>query len=248
MSVESLFYQVFEGLERQGPGNAAATRCAWNLVPALAQPPSIVDIGCGAGGPAVDLACLSGGQVTAVDNHAPFCGRVAERAREAGVAQRVRAVVADMAALPFGDAEFDVVWSEGAIYSIGFEAGLTAWRRLLRPRGCLAASEVVWIRDDPPPELAAFWEAEYPAIATDAENAVIVAAAGYTLLGRFHLPRECWWEGYYVPLQRALDALRIRLPRDGDAARLCESLGREIDIYRRYGEWYTYSFYIMQVA
>ena len=248
MSVEPIFYQVFEGLDRQGPGNAEATRRAWDLVPALAQPPNIIDIGCGAGGPAIDLARLSGGQVTAVDNHAPFCSRVQERAREAGVAGRVSAVAADMAALPFGDAEFDVVWCEGAIYNIGVEAGLAAWRRLLRPGGCLAASEVVWARDDPPPELAAFWEAEYPAIATDAENEAIVAATGYALLGRFRLPRECWWEGYYAPQQRALDALRARLPQDEDAARVCESLGREIDIYRRYGDWYTYSFYVMQAA
>ncbi len=28
----------------------------------------------------------------------------------------------------------DLIWSEGAIYIMGFSAGLRAWRRLLRPR------------------------------------------------------------------------------------------------------------------
>ncbi len=35
--------------------------------------------------------------------------------------------------LPFSDGEFDVIWSEGAVYNMGFEAGVSYWRRFLKP-------------------------------------------------------------------------------------------------------------------
>jgi len=34
--------------------------------------------------------------------------------------------------LPFQDEELDLIWSEGAIYNIGFERGLIEWRKFLK--------------------------------------------------------------------------------------------------------------------
>lgn len=34
--------------------------------------------------------------------------------------------------LPFGDREYDIIWSEGAIYNIGFERGVIDWNRYLK--------------------------------------------------------------------------------------------------------------------
>ena len=55
---------------------------------------------------------------------------------------RVKGIVGSMDNLPFQNEELDLIWSEGAIYNIGFERGLNEWRRYLKPGGYIAVSEV----------------------------------------------------------------------------------------------------------
>ncbi|WP_028322907.1 class I SAM-dependent methyltransferase, partial [Desulfatiglans anilini] len=43
-----------------------------------------------------------------------------------GVADRITTLKGSMDALPFEEGEFDVIWSEGAVYNMGFEAGVSA--------------------------------------------------------------------------------------------------------------------------
>ncbi len=63
--------------------------------------------------------------------------------------------------LPFGDEEYDVIWSEGAIYNIGFERGVIDWNRYLKVGGLLVVSEITWITASRPSELQKYWEGEY---------------------------------------------------------------------------------------
>ena len=37
-----------------------------------------------------------------------------------------------MDALPFQEEELDLIWSEGAIYNIGFERGMNEWNKFLK--------------------------------------------------------------------------------------------------------------------
>jgi SAM-dependent methyltransferase len=53
----------------------------------------------------------------------------------------VKGIVGNMENLPFQEEEFDLIWSEGAIYNIGFERGLNEWRKFLKPGGYIAVSE-----------------------------------------------------------------------------------------------------------
>ena len=64
--------------------------------------------------------------------------------------------------LPFEDEECDVIWSEGAIYNIGFERGVRDWRRYLKAGGLLVASEITWLTGSRPQELQKYWDDEYP--------------------------------------------------------------------------------------
>jgi len=66
--------------------------------------------------------------------------------------------------LPFVNEEYDVIWSESAIYNIGFEKGITNWHRYLKVGGLLVVSEITWITDSRPPELQKYWASEYPEI------------------------------------------------------------------------------------
>lgn len=241
-----LFFELFSGLPRQGPGDAESTLRALALVPGVGAWTRVLDVGCGTGLQTLVLARHTPALFTAVDTHPPFVEELNRQARAAGLADRVEARVGDMRALDFEPASFDVVWSEGAIYVMGFEAGLREWRRLLAPAGHVAVTEVCWTRPDPPPECAAFWAQEYPAIRDVDSRLATAAACGYDTVGHFALPPSSWWNDYYRPLESNLAAFRDHHEGESDALELAAGVQREIDVWRRYSDCYGYEFFVLR--
>jgi len=78
----------------------------------------VLDLGCGKALSSIFLAREFWAQVTATDLWVPEEDNQ-RRIAEAGVADRVTAVRAEAHALPFGDAEFDVVISLDAYHYFG---------------------------------------------------------------------------------------------------------------------------------
>ncbi len=148
-----VFFDLHKDLPREGPGSDEATLRALALCTGLPDRPDIIDIGCGPGMQSVALARATDGMVTSVDMHQPFLEQVRANAAAAGVADRVTTLRADMSALPFEPGSFDLVWSEGAAYIMGFAKAFEAWRPLVRPGGYVMASQAVWLVPDPPPGL-----------------------------------------------------------------------------------------------
>jgi SAM-dependent methyltransferase len=245
-----LINEIFGDLPRQGPGDRASTRRALAMVCGLPPEPDILDVGCGTGGQTLDLAGLTPGRITAVDNQAPFLVRLRDLVRSRTLRAKVRPVVGDMAALPFADASFDLIWSEGAAYSMGFEAALRSWRPFLRPGGSLVVSEAAWFRADPPSELREFWEREYPGMRLETEFAPIIEVTGYEPVGRFRLPDGSWWTDLYDPLEAMLGRLRRRHRGDAEAEAeaFLDSLQVEVGMHRRYADHYGYVFLVMKKA
>jgi len=241
-----LFYDLHSGMPRQGPGSAACTRRAFGMLTGLPPHPRILDVGCGPGAQALVLATLSDGSITAVDDHAPYLAELRAEAEARGLADRIATVRQDMTALDFPAGSFDLIWSEGAIYIVGLEAGLRAWRPLLRPGGCVAVTEATWLRPDPPPDLAAFWDEGYPAMQNIDANLAALRAAGYRPIGHFTLPESCWWTDYYTPLEARLAAFERQHPDDEAAREIVEMERREIALYRKHARYYGYVFYVMR--
>ena len=185
-----------------------------------------------------------GRRITAVDLNEEYLAELRARAEAAGVVDRIEIVVGDMGDLPFAPSRFDMLWSEGAAYVMGFGDALTEWRRFLRPGGCLAVSELVWLTDDQPAEVAAFFGAEYPAMTDVETNLGLFRASGYEILGHFTLPDADWWDQNYTPLEANLSALSERYAGDHAALAIVESAAREIEVRRRYPASYGYEFFV----
>lgn len=231
--------------DRQGPGSVAATQLAISLAGLQGQSGlNVADIGCGTGAATFCLAQRLGGSVTAVDFLPEFLTELERRAARIGLADSVSTVVASMEQLPFEDAEFDVIWSEGAIYNMGFESGLRSWRQFVKPGGILAVSELTWLTDRRPAPLTQHWDAAYPEVATAGQKIQQIEAAGYVPIGYFPLGSECWMDTYYRPLQQNFPEFLDRNGHSERARALVAAEQAEIDLYETYADYVSYGFYV----
>ncbi|MGR3562587.1 MAG: class I SAM-dependent methyltransferase [Heliomarina sp.] len=119
---------------------------------------NVLDIGVGAGGPAISLLKKFGaGHVTGIDVERPVLERAAALAQEHGVAGQLELVHVAPGVLPFVDAEFDIVFSKDSFIHIADKALLfSEIRRILVPGGLCAFSD--WCCGPPPysPEMTAW--------------------------------------------------------------------------------------------
>lgn len=195
------FFLVHADLPREGPGSRGSLDWAMGVAN-LPRDAQILDAGCGPGGDIEGLLTHAPrGHVTAVDLHPGFIEQV--RARWAEEA-RVTAEVADMR-VP--DGPFDLVWSAGALYFLGVTEGLEHFRPRLARGGVVAFSELVWLVDDPEPEVKAALADEYPPMGNVATLERRIVAAGYEVCGMKILSDEDW-ESYYGPLDAKVASLR----------------------------------------
>lgn len=120
---------------------------------------TILDIGSGAGGAAVDLARNHGaGRVIGIDPEADACAAARRLAERAGVGDRVVIQEIEPGPLPFEDQSFDMVFSKDSIIHIPDKEWLSAEvMRVLKPGGWFAASDWMISHDDAPsPEMAEY--------------------------------------------------------------------------------------------
>lgn len=237
-----------EGM-RQGPGGADETRLALRLS-GLSEKKDlkIADIGCGTGSSTRVLAEDLDAFILAVDFLPEFLEKLDASAEKAGLSERIRTACHSMDDLPFVEESLDAIWSEGAIYNMGFENGVKGWRPLLKPGGILAVSEITWFTDQRPQDLDDYWQAAYPEIDTAAAKMAVLERNGYTLLGYFVLPEHCWLENYYRPLQNRHNSFLQAQGNSVAAQALIAADKQEIDLYERYKAYYGYGFYIAEKA
>jgi ubiquinone/menaquinone biosynthesis C-methylase UbiE len=243
----SLFWELHSGLPREGPGADGTTRKAAEKIPRLPDGSRVLDVGCGPGAQTLVLAReFPQAHITAVDRHAPFLNDLKRRARLSEVSSRIASLQGDMRALPFSGNRFDLIWSEGAIYVMGFEAGLRSWRPLLKENGCVAVTEISWLTGEPPDGPREVWSRTYPAMATIASNCSMAQAAGYEILDHFTIPERDWWTDYYEPLEMKMQALRAKYADKGDALAFLDEEHKEIDLLRQHSSCYGNVFYLLK--
>ena len=151
-----------------------------------------------------------------------------------------------MDALPFQEEELDLIWSEGAIYNIGFERGMNEWNKFLKKNGFIAVTEASWFTPERPSEIDDFWMANYPEIDTIPRKIAQMEQAGYIPTAHFILPENCWTEHFYAPQFPVQEAFLKEYAGNEAAADLIAGQRHEESLYNKYKEYYGYVFYIGQ--
>lgn len=191
------FMTLYSGLPREGPGTVDSLL----TVLEIADPPPlgrVLDAACGSGADAETiLRALPGVEVIGIDQQPEFI--------EAAIARNLGADfrTGDML---WPEGIFDLIWCAGAIYFVGMETALAAWRSRLRPGGKIAFSEVVWLGA---PSTAAkdFWDKAYPQMDSLNGLSARIEDSGFNLLSAEPLGRA-GWAPYYEALQENITKLK----------------------------------------
>lgn len=241
----NLICEYFSNVERQGPGSPEATLKALGFVGTLNGGSRIADLGCGTGGQTRVLAQHAPGQITGLDLFPGFIGLFNEKVRQLGLEDRMKGVVGSMEeTLPFGKESLDLIWSEGAIYNIGFERGLNEWKQYLKKGGYIAVTEASWFTDERPAEIEDFWMKAEPTIDTIPVKVAQMQRAGYVPVATFILPENCWTEHYFAPQVGVQEQFLRKYAGDRSVERFVAFARHEAELYRKYKEFYGYVFYI----
>lgn len=240
-----LITDLHRDTQRQGPGSDDETRLAVTLSGLRgARGLKVADIGCGSGASTLVLAKELDAAITAVDFLPQLLANLDKAAERQGVEDRITTLAASMDALPFEQASLDAIWSEGAIYNLGFENGVQTWRPFLKPGGILAASELTWLTHERPDEIDRYWMAEYPQIATASANTAILEANGFSPIGYFTLSDSAWLDNYYRPVQARFESFLARHGSSEAARALIAAESNEIAMYERFSTYFSYGYYI----
>lgn len=240
----NLICEYFSSLERQGPGGPEVTLKALSFIDNLTDKSLIADIGCGSGGQTMILAQNTLGSITGIDLFPTFIDIFNANAEDLKLNQRVKGLVGSMENLPFKNEELDLIWSEGAIYFMGFERGLKEWNRFLKKGGYVVVSEASWFTNERPDEIEEFWNDAYPGIDTIPNKVAQMQNAGYIPIATFIMPENCWIENFYVPQVKAQEDFLKKYLGNRAVEEFIANEKREAQLYYRYKEYYGYAFYI----
>lgn len=231
-------------LERQGPGSINSTLKALSFTGLEAKPGlNVLDAGSGTGAASLVLAEKLQANITSIDLLEAFTKEARRRVKDSKkLKSKIEFITGSMDQLEIEEQSLDLIWSEGAIYNIGFENGINYFKKFLKPSGFLAVSEITWLTSDRPQEIHDFWAEAYPEIGLASEKIKILESQGYKILGYFPLSRDEWMDGYYTPLKSQVEKI---IPNESTAPMISEQL-KEIELYEKYGEYYSYGFYIAE--
>ncbi len=146
--------------------------------------------------------------------------------------------------LPFEKEEMDLIWSEGAIYNIGFERGLKEWRQFLKKGAYIAVSEAAWFTDNRPKEIEDFWMDAYPEIDTIPNKVKQFQQAGYVPTASFILPDSCWTEDFFAPQKETQKEYLKKYADNKTVKEFIANQQHEEVLFKKYKAYYGYVFFI----
>lgn len=239
-----LLIETHVGLERQGPGSPETTVKALSFIDNLNKNSKIADLACGTGGQTMVLAKNISGNITGVDLCPDFIEVFNGNARKENLGERVKGIVGSMDELSFQKEEFDLIWSEGAIDSIGFEKGIRYWYGFLKKGGFIAVSCPSWLTEEHPDEVEKFWADAGSGLDTTEYNIEAMQKAGYNFTAAFALPEKDWIDGYFIPRTEVEKTLLKKYAGKKMAEDSIANSKYEIDLYSKFKQHYGYVFYI----
>jgi len=137
--------------------------------------------------------------------------------------------------LDFPRPGFDLIWSEGSAYFMGFEKALKDWKSLINPQGFLFISDAVWLTEQPSEACMEYWKVEYPNMTDINSRKEQAKKQGYEISFSVVLPQRAW-KDFYNDMQACI---KLAVKEQG-MTQTFEDMLKEIEIDNNYGNEYGY--------
>lgn len=159
---------------------------AYKSLPKI-EHPRILDVGCGTGVPTVELARISGGNITALDDNENSLNMLKAKIKAWELDNQVTVINDSIFTMDFPEESFDIIWAEGSVFVMGFENSIKNWRRFLKSDGFLVMHDDSKDKD---------------------KKLELVKKHGYRLIDEFELSHQLWWDEYYKPLEKLIKTFK----------------------------------------
>ncbi|KAG0307243.1 Delta(24)-sterol C-methyltransferase, partial [Dissophora globulifera] len=107
----------------------------------------VLDIGCGVGGPAREIATFTGAHITGLNNNDYQIARAKRHSATAGLEHQTQFMKGDFMNMPFEDASFDACYAiEATVHASTLESAYREVFRILKPGGVFGNYE--WVLTD----------------------------------------------------------------------------------------------------
>jgi SAM-dependent methyltransferase len=203
----------------------------------------VLDMGCGYGDGACNIASEFRAKVTAVDISPENIEFARQLALDRQVSHLITYHVADLLSCDYSEQPFDLVLAEGGVLSfISRIKGLQLACSWLIPRGWFAFSDLIVLSEKAPEEVRAIFEDQLYHYETEQSYRKLVESAGMEIHLMTLVPIS-GWDNYYAHMARRLEDDR------GFFAdrRIKLAFHREIDIFYRL-EGFRYVGYLFCIA
>ena len=193
---------------------AKYSRKAFKIIPDIDKP-RILDIGCGSGVSTLEIARLTNGEIIGLDIDQNALNRLNNKIKKTGFSKQVKTLHCSLIDMEFPDESFDIVWSEGSIFVIGFEKGLREWKRFIKPGGFMV------IHDE---------------MGNVKQKLEQIAKSGYELLGYFTLDTDVWRDEYFTPIEKLVNDTREKHTDDHEIFGVLNQAQSEVEFFKNYPE------------
>jgi ubiquinone/menaquinone biosynthesis C-methylase UbiE len=173
----------------------------------------------------MELARLGQGEVIGIDIDQRALAKLNRKIKEAGFSNQVQAVNCSILNMSFPDESFDIIWSEGSIFVIGFEKGIWEWKRFIRQDGFMV------IHDEK---------------GNIEEKLEQISKCGYKLLGYFVLSEDTWRAEYFAPLEKLVAKAQTIHTDDPQAPEELNQARRELEMFRNNPERNNSVYFVIQ--
>ena len=154
---------------------------------ALTEKPEILDLGCGTGVVALEIAKLTDGNITAVDNDIDALNWFESKIYKMNLGERISIKRGSVFNVKIPENGFDIIIAEGLLNIIGFETGVRAFSAWLKKGGYFIIHDELKRREN---------------------KLRIINKYKDKLVNSFVLDEKVWWEHYISILKEILNSER----------------------------------------
>jgi cyclopropane fatty-acyl-phospholipid synthase-like methyltransferase len=203
----------------------------------------VLDIGCGYGEGACNLAQEFRCRVHAIDSSNENIAFARQLAVQRNVSHLITFQTLDALQADFLHDPFELLLAEGGVFSfIGRAEGLSRAHAWLQPRGWLAFSDLILFSDSTPAEVLSVFENDTYRYETEANYRRLATEAGFAIHFMCLVPQS-GWDNYYAHMAKRLE------DQKGFFAdrRVKLAFHKEIDVFYRM-EGFRYAGYLFCIA